>query len=145
MSQRWDRLIRPLILAIVLVCSAHAVVAQDTFFDNVARALLGGISFKPRPLTAEDAPILVARDQLQTGITNAYDPSGVRYLAIRLRIQNRTPKELIVHSNASRISLGMDVALRVTTADQLHGMPVSLIGEDPDGVDQFQVKILPHI
>ena len=86
MSQRSDRLIHPWLLVAILAGSLGAeVAAQDSIFDRMASALLGGSPFRPQPLTAEDAPIPVSRDQLQIGITNAYDPSGVRYLAIRLR------------------------------------------------------------
>lgn len=134
MSQRWDRLIRPWLLAVILAGSLGAeVAAQDSILDRVASALLGGSAFRPQPLTAEDAPIPVSRDQLQIGITNAYDPSGVRYLAIRLRFQNRTEKPLKVQSDQCQIVLGNEVAPRVTQPAQLKEMPVALIGEDSEG------------
>lgn len=134
MSQRSGRTIFLLLLVLVLTGGAPApAAAQDSLFDHVARALMGGTPFRARLLTEEAAPIQVARDQLQIGITNAYDPSGVRYLAIRLRFQNRTDKPLKVQSDQCQIVLGNDVAPRVTQSAQLNEMPVALIGEDSEG------------
>lgn len=134
MSQRFGRLIFLSLLAIGIANGlASQAVAQDSVFDHVARALLGGSPFRPRLLTADDAPIQVSRDQLQIGVTNAYDPSGIRYLAIRLRVQNRSGKALKVQSDQCQILLGNEVAPRVTQASQLNEMPVALIGEDNEG------------
>lgn len=145
MCLRWVRLPRFLVVVlvgVVLVGAGNDVRSwgQDSLFDRVARALLGSRNSQPSLLTAEDAPIQVARDQLQIGITNAYDPSGIRYLATRLRIKNSSSKELLFHSNACRLEIGADIAPRVTTAQQLNNMPVSLIDEDPDGVDPLTIQ-----
>lgn len=126
-------------LAIAGVAITPQVTAQE-LFKRLARALMGDPVPPSALLTEEQAPIQVSRDQLEIGITNAYDSSGIRYLAIHLRIANRTENDLIVRSSDCRLEIGKEIAPRVTKAAELNRMPVTLGGEDNDSVDPLKAQ-----
>ncbi len=143
--RRWCQLTRVCLLVVGLVlASCGPVAAQghksglpgllDKFFSPVAPE----VALRDRLLTPADAPLAVTRQFVRLYITNAYDPSGVRYLAIKLGFRNSGDTDVTINTKASQLLVGNDEFLRVQVKAELQGMPLDLPGEISTDVERQQ-------
>ena len=92
----------------------------------------------PRLLTPADATLQVSRLNVALELTNAYQPDGVRYLAIQLGFRNAGTDEIGVVSNLSRLLIGNDEYPRVQSSQELRYYPVLIRGESEQTVEGLQ-------
>ncbi len=143
--RRWCQLTRVCLLVVGLVLAAGGPVAAqghqsglpgllDKFFSPEAPA----VAPRDRLLTPADAPLAVTRQFVRLYITNAYDPSGVRYLAIKLGFRNSGDTDVTVNTKASQLLVGKDEFLRVQVKAELQSLPLDLPGEISTDVERLQ-------
>ena len=141
----WHRLARVCLCMVVSVLTAGGPVAAQGHQSGLP-GLLNKL-FSPEPpaaaptdrlLTPADAPLTVTRQFVRLYITNAYDPSGVRYLAIKLGFRNSGDTDVTVNTKASQLLVGNDEFLRVQVKAELQGLPLDLPGEISTDVERLQ-------
>jgi HEAT repeat protein len=157
--QRWqaipvsDRSLRWHILACwgLLVCGlglatdfASPVAAQvdapplPGFLNKLLQPAAAGESRAGHLLTPADAPLVVTRQVVLLRLTNAYDPSGFRYLAIQLGFRNSGAQAVTVNTGASRLLVGNEEFLRVQKNQELPSEGIDLPGEVSNKVEVIQ-------
>gem|GEM_PF-5295208 len=129
---------------LLLLCMSLVAPASSNAQDNGSglpgflRRLFGTSSNSERAYTPAEAPLQIARTHVLLNITNAYNPEGIRYLAIQLRFRNHGMDEVTIHTKASRLQVGQEELLRVQVRDELQSMPINLTGESSDDVEVIQ-------
>ena len=91
-----------------------------------------------RLLTPADAPLVVTRQVVLLRLTNAYDPSGFRYLAIKIGFKNRGANSVTVNTQASQLLVGNEEFLRVQKNQELPSEGIDLPGETSNKVEVIQ-------
>ena len=89
-------------------------------------------------LTPADAPLMVTRHVALLRLTNAYDPSGFRYLAIQIGFKNRGAHSVTVNTQASQLLVGNETFLRVQKNSELPSEGLDLPGESSNKVEVLQ-------
>ena len=92
----------------------------------------------PRLLTHENASLQVSRLSVALELTNAYQPDGVRYLAIQLGFRNAGTDEIVVVSNLSRLLIGNTEYPRAQSSRDLRNSPVLVRGESEQTLEALQ-------
>lgn len=92
----------------------------------------------PRLLTTEHATLQVSRLNVALELTNAYQPDGVRYLAIQLGFRNAGTDEIVVVSNLSRLLIGNTEYPRAQSSKDLRNYPVLIRGESEQTLEGLQ-------
>ncbi len=93
-----------------------------------------------RLLTPADAPLQVTRKVVFIQLTNAYDPSGIRYMAIQLGFRNTGTTDITVNTKASQLLVGNEEFLRVQVREELPSYPIELPREVTRDVEELQGK-----
>ncbi len=93
---------------------------------------------RERRLTPADAPLQVTRKVVLIQLTNAYDPSGIRYMAIQLGFRNTGTTEITVNTKASQLLVGNEEFLRVQVREELPSYPIELPREVTRDVEELQ-------
>lgn len=95
-------------------------------------------SSSSRRLTPVDATLQVSRLNVALELTNAYQPDGIRYLAIQLQFRNAGATEVVVVSNLSSLRIGNEDYPRVQTSRELRNHPILIRGESEQTVEGLQ-------
>ena len=144
---RWDIpvCVRVISFALVLAaCGSVAAQGHTPGFPEMLKKLISpqaaGKSSPDRLLTPADAPLVVTRQVVLLQLTNAYKPSGIRYLAIQLGFRNTGTTDVTVNTKASQLRVGNEEFLRVQVQEELGGIPILIEGELIDGQSQLDVE-----
>ena len=141
-------LLTSLAVAVALCFSHIPQLAQaetpvvEELFEGLARSLSQSLRSNSRQLTPDDAVLRVSRQHVLLNLTNAYDPSGIRFLAIRLGFKNTGSADITVDTSASRRMVGNDEFPRAQTQaefphfyfdlpDELSGDVATIQGTSP--------------
>ncbi len=117
------------LLPIAPILAQEHAPAAPSLLEKLAQTAAEGLRSKSRLLTPGDAKLRVSRDHVVIQTTNAYDPSGIRYLAIHLRFQNKHDSAVTVHVQTCQLIVGNVTVPRVQKPSDLNGMPIGLPGE----------------
>lgn len=146
-GQRQRRFLRMWLLVLGMMLSAtmaatahNEALAFPGLSTATARKTTPENPLVERVLTPADAPLQVTRKVVLIQLTNAYDPSGIRYMAIQLGFRNTGTTDLTVNTKASQLLVGNEEFLRVQVREELPSYPIELSGEVTRDVEDLQGK-----
>lgn len=122
-----------LCLAVLLWSCGGAIAEDDAPAAHETRP-----SSAPRLLTSANATLQVSRLSVALELTNAYQPDGVRYLAIQLGFRNAGTDEIVVVSNLSRLLIGNTEYPRAQSSRELQHAPILIRGESEQKLEALQ-------
>ena len=120
-------------------CAARFVLCLAVLL-GICRWSLGeeSVQSAPRLLTHADSTLQVSRLRVGLELTNAYQPDGVRYLAIQLGFRNAGTDEIVVVSHLSRLLIGNTEYPRAQSGRELRNSPVLIRGELEQTLEALQ-------